>query len=419
MASDPLFLGIDLGTSGARAVVIDAGGAVVASGRAALATFGDNHRSPAVWWQAVEVAVDGALAGVDRGRIVALAVDGTSGTMVAVDAGGVPLGDAIMYNDATDQSDILAAIAQLAPAESAAHGASSALARAIVLQARAPDAILHQADWIAMRFGGRRISDANNALKTGYDPVASVWPDWIGKTGMNPRLLPPVVEPGQATGVITPEAAARFGLTAHTQVVAGTTDGCASFLATGADQPGSGVTVLGTTLTLKILSERPIFAPEFGIYSHRILGMWLAGGASNSGGGAILAHVTAQEREALSPRLVPEVATGLDYYPLPKPGERFPIADPDLPSRTTPRPADPAVFLQALYEGVAAIEALGYRQLAALGSPALRDLRSVGGGAASPEWTAIRARTLGVPFLAALSDEAAYGTALLARAGAA
>ncbi|TGQ88133.1 carbohydrate kinase, partial [Mesorhizobium sp. M1C.F.Ca.ET.204.01.1.1] len=65
-----------------------------------------------------------------------------------------------------------------------------------------------------------------------------------------------------------------------------------------------------------------------------------------------------------------------------------------------------------------AIETSGYRQLADLGGPALRSVRSVGGGARNPVWTAIRERQLRVPFFEALSEEAAAGTARLALQGA-
>ncbi|MGL6209100.1 MAG: FGGY-family carbohydrate kinase, partial [Paracoccaceae bacterium] len=180
---------------------------------------------------------------------------------------------------------------------------------------------------------------------------------------------------------------------------------------------GDGVTGLGTTLTLKILSDRPIFAPEYGIYSHRLLGMWLAGGASNSGGAALLAHFSAGEIAALSVGMDAEADTGLDYYPLPGVGERFPIADPGMVGRVSPRPDDPVRFLQGLLEGIAGIEALGYARLAELGGPALTSVRSMGGGAGNAAWSAIRARKLGVPMLAPLSEAAAYGAALVARRG--
>ena len=412
-----LFLGLDLGTSGARAVVIDSQGAEIATAKAAMAEFGSDPRDPEVWWQATQAALRGALRGLDVLRIRALAVDGTSGTMLAVDAQGQPLGAALMYNDACTDTEILDRINAFAPATSAARGASSALARAIQLQDRDPACLLHQADWISFQFSGQMLSDGNNALKTGYDPQKNAWGSWIADTGLNMALLPKVVEPGTPIGLIAPPAAAKFGLAETTLVVAGTTDGCASFLATGASLLGDAVSALGTTLTLKILSDRPIFAREYGIYSHRILGMWLAGGASNTGGAALLRHFSAQDIARLTPSISPEMPTGLNYYPLPKDGERFPIADPQMASRTQPRPTSDAQFLQALFEGIAAVEALGFSRLAELGAPKLRRLRSVGGAAANPALTAIRTRALGVEMAKPVSDEAAYGTALLARRG--
>ena len=418
MSASALFLGLDLGTSGARAVVIDATGAQVASFRSAIADHGTNHRDPVLWWGAAQTALRGALAQVEVGQVRAIAVDGTSGTMLAVDGAGQPLGEGLMYNDPCIDTGILQSITAQAPAASAAHGATSGAARAMLLARRAPQKVLHQADWISWHLSGQMVSDANNALKTGYDPVAARWPEWLASAGTDVTLLPPVVEPGTRIGTVTAQAATDFGLAYDCLVVAGTTDGCASFLATGASEPGDGVTALGTTLTVKLLSDRPIFAPDYGIYSHRILGQWLAGGASNSGGAALLAHFTPDQMAALSPRIDPETDTGLDYYPLPAVGERFPIADPALAPRITPRPLRDADFLHALFEGVAGIEALAFQRLVELGAPPLREVRSVGGGAANPVWARIRARRLGVAMVAPLSDEAAFGTALLAMRGA-
>ncbi|WP_027059016.1 FGGY-family carbohydrate kinase [Mesorhizobium loti] len=416
----PLVIGIDIGTSGARAVAMRPDFSIAGQSAVRLDRFGQNPRDPSSWWQAVQAALTELLSGIDRAAVRAIAVDGTSGTLLPVDDAGRPLAEPRMYNDKVADDAILAAIAREAPAASAAHGATSGLAKALRFQ-HLPGiaAVLHQADWIAGNLSGRfDVSDENNALKTGYDVEARRWPDWIAATGLRMDLLPDVVEPGDVTGTLTAAAAELFGLPRDVVVVAGTTDGCASFLATGATAAGDGVTALGSSLTIKILSDRPISAPRFGIYSHRLGDAWLAGGASNSGGKVLAQHFPLARIIELSAAIDPTIETGLDYYPLSTSGERFPIADPALPPRLSPRPADDADYLKAMFEGMAAIEALGYRRLAELGAPALTSVRSVGGGAANPAWTDIRQRKLGVDFLPTLSDEAAAGTARLALKGA-
>ncbi|MDQ2805220.1 MAG: FGGY-family carbohydrate kinase, partial [Pseudomonadota bacterium] len=335
-------------------------------------------------------------------------------TIVAVDAGGEPTGPLSLYNDRAEPGDV-AAVAGVMPADSAAGGVTSPLARALGLRRTGAAHILHEADWIAGRLGaGFAVTDANNALKTGYDPRLTAWPDWIGAI-LPVATLPHVVEPGNALGLIG-SAAAALGLPPDAIIVAGTTDGCASFLATGAQHTGDGVTALGSTLTLKLLSDVPIFAPEMGIYSHRLLGRWLAGGASNTGGAALACFFAPEVLAALSARIDPLRPTGLDYYPLPGRGERFPVNDPALLSRAEPRPGDDVAFLHGLLEGIAAVEALGYRRLRELGGPALRRVLTVGGGAGNAAWTVLRKRALGVAVETVPGREAAFGTALLARA---
>ncbi|MDF2389291.1 FGGY-family carbohydrate kinase, partial [Nostoc ellipsosporum NOK] len=375
----PLVVGIDIGTSGARAVAMRRDFSIVGQTAVRLDRFGQNPRDPWIWWQAVQAALEELLAGIDRTTVRAIAVDGTSGTLLPVDSDGRPLAEPLMYNDKVDDADILAVIAREAPEASAAHGATSGLAKALRFQ-QLPGIgrMLHQADWIAGNLSGRfDVSDENNTLKTGYDVEARCWPDWIAATGMRMDLLPRTVEPGDVTGTLTTTVANLFGLPGDVAVVAGTTDGCASFLATGAAAAGDGVTALGSSLTIKILSDRPISAPRFGIYSHRLGDIWLAGGASNSGGKVLAQHFPLARIIELSAAIDPTTETGLDYYPLGTPGERFPIADPALPPRLSPRPASDADYLKAMLEGMASIEALGYGRLAELGAPALTSVRSV------------------------------------------
>ncbi|NVN13760.1 FGGY-family carbohydrate kinase, partial [Nguyenibacter vanlangensis] len=201
------------------------------------------------------------------------------------------------------------------------------------------------------------------------------------------------------------------GLPPGAVVHAGTTDGCASFLATGADRAGDAVTALGSTLVVKLLSDVRIDAPSYGIYSHRIGGRYLVGGASNSGGAVLLGLFGVDRLAALTAGLRPDMPTGLDYYPLLRAGERFPVSDPAFQPRLEPRPADDGVFFQGVLEGMAMIEATGYARLEQLGATALRSVRTVGGGAANAGWTALRQARIGVPFLPSRSEDACVGAA--------
>jgi D-ribulokinase len=415
-----LVIGIDVGTSGVRCVAMDAAGKITAQSSVHMSDHGADQRAAETWRRAATAALHWLLAQINPKSVRALAVDGTSGTMLAIDKNGEPLAPAIMYSDPVSDAAILASIAASAPECSAARGATSGLAKAMTFQdLPGLTRVVHQADWIAGMLSGRfDISDDNNALKTGYDPVLRQWPDWVARTGMKVNLLPKVIAPGTRISQVSTGAAEIFGLSADTIIVAGTTDGCASFLATGAGAPGEGVSALGSSLTIKLLSERPVNAPQFGIYSHRIGDKWLAGGASNSGGKVLAAHFSVARIVELSKRIDTETDTGRDYYPLAKDGERFPIADPSLKPKMLPRPKDDAEFLKAIFEGIANIEALGYRRLAELGCLPLASVRSVGGGAVNQVWTRIRARKLGVPMLPALSGEAAAGAARLALQGA-
>lgn len=93
------------------------------------------------------------------------------------------------------------------------------------------------------------------------------------------------------------------------------------------------VTSLGSTLAIKLLSDTRIEDSRFGVYSHRLDDKWLVGGASNSGGAVLRQLFTDDQLEKLSEQINPLEASPLDYYPLPKAGERFPVSDPNLPPR--------------------------------------------------------------------------------------
>lgn len=416
------YIGLDLGTGGCRGIAIDAGGRVLAQRRVELPPprggGAEREQDPQLWWEAVQEVLAGLAAELGP-RAAALAVDGTSGTVLLADGRGEPLTPGLMYNDARALAQA-ERIARQAPRMSAAHGPSSGLAKLLWLSERAPGAeyALHQADWIVGRLTGRwGVSDEHNALKSGYDPVARAWPDWLPATGLPPRLLPAVTAPGTVIGPVSAAVGARLGLPQGTMVVAGTTDSIAAFLATGAEAVGDAVTSLGSTLAVKLLTDRPVFAPEYGVYAHRLGRRWLTGGASNTGGAVLRRYFSQAELDRLTPRLDPDHPTGLDYYPLAAPGERFPQADPGLAPRLTPRPEDDALFLQGMLEAMTRIEVQAYRRLQALGATYPRRVFTTGGGAGNPAWMRMRRAALGVEWASARHHEAAYGAALLALRG--
>ncbi|MCF6363443.1 MAG: FGGY-family carbohydrate kinase [Gammaproteobacteria bacterium] len=430
MPNDPLYIGIDLGTSGCRASAIDDRGQPQGETSVALPAAKHNGRyceqDPILWWQAVGDCLEQLLTQIPANKVAAIAINGTSATLLLTDADGKPLGPALMYNDsrASEQATRIAAIA---PAGTAAQGPSSTLAKLLWLQdeglTEQAQHALHQADWVAARLSDRYgVSDTNNALKLGFDTQDNKWPDWLDALSIPRRLLPEVVPPGTPLAPLSPDNARRFGLSMDTLVVAGTTDSTAAFLATGASRPGEAVTSLGSTLVLKVITERPVFDARYGIYSQPLVingqQRWLVGGASNSGGAVLRQFFNDRQMRELTPRLRPERRLCLEYYPLPAPGERFPVNDSQLAPCMTPRPHDDTRFFQALLEGISRIEKRGYDLLAELGAPYPVTVRSTGGGAGNPAWTAIRRSLLGVPMLTAKHSDAAVGTALLARRGA-
>lgn len=404
------YLGLDFGTSGARACVIDAIGAPLFQQHL---HFTENTSQE---WQAALQQLLTAIPAEFRGKLASIAICGTSATTLLCDAAGQPLLPALLYNDGRAQAE-----AARLPAGHITASATSSLAKLHWFMQQPESAkarhLLHQADWLAFLLHGKPgVSDYHNSLKLGYDVAALRYPDALVPDDWLP-LLPKVLEPGTDIGPVTHQAAADYGLPDHCRVRAGTTDSIAAFFASGVSEPGQAVTSLGSTLVLKLLSEVRVEAAEYGVYSHRCGDRWLAGGASNCGG-KVLEQLFGKERlPQLAAQIDPAQPTGLDYYPLPATGERFPINDAALAPRLQPRPEDDVRYLQGLLESLARIEAQGYALLKAFGATPLREVLTAGGGAANAAWTAIRTHALGVPVAPAPQTEAAYGAALLAMHG--
>lgn len=417
------YLGLDFGTSGARSIAIDSLGQICHEARA---DYGGDLADPVTWRWALLTLLS-QLPPAIANRLTRIAIDGTSGTMLLVDGEGLPIGGALLYND--DRG--AAWVDRLRPLVPENHGVLSATSTLVKLLwslehlplDSEPVYLLHQADWIASLLHGLLgHSDYNNALKLGYDVEKLCYPDWLLNLELTTRLiaplLPKVHSPGTTVGLILETIAARFNIASTCQICAGTTDSIAAFLAAGAVNVGEAVTSLGSTLALKLLSPVRLDDSAAGIYSHRLGDRWLVGGASNTGGAVLRHYFDDRQLATLTTQLMTMDLTNpspYDYYPLLRPGERFPINDPNLPPRLTPRPGDPAAFLYGLLDSMARIETLGYGLLG--GATSLRRVYTAGGGAQNLAWTSIRQRRLGVAVGASAQVEAAYGAARLARDG--
>jgi D-ribulokinase len=412
------YLGIDFGTSGARALVIDDTACIQAEVRYPweISAVSDLTKN----WQTALFTLLGHIPEELRREMRAIAINGTSSTVLLADAAGNPVDEPLMYNDGRG-SAVVEPLRSIAPPNHTVLSATSSLAKLLWMQQLPAfsDAryFLHQADWLAFLLHGQiGISDYHNALKLGYDVEELKYPAWLENLQI-PIHLPKILPPGTPVAELRPEIAAQFGFPHNCLVCTGTTDSIAAFLASGAQLPGEAVTSLGSTLVLKLLSRTRLEDARYGIYSHRLGDLWLTGGASNTGGAVLKQFFADDELESLSLKINKSKPSKLDYYPLLKPGDRFPINDPDLPPRLTPRPENEVEFLHGLLESIARIEAYGYELLQKLGADKLSRVYTAGGGAANPTWTAIRRRYLKAPVFASAKTEAAFGTALLAMRG--
>ena len=446
----PLFLGIDLGTSGVRAMAVAADGRVAADAAAPLATgiatgpAGWHEQSPSAWWQAVcqtLAALANELRAGGIARLAAVAVDGTSGTLVALDGAGEPLRPALMYNDsrATAEAELLnQTAADFCRKLGYRFQASFALAKILWLARNEPDVFrraawfVHQADYVQGRLTGRPgMSDYSNALKTGYDLVDECWPAWIDTWGPMSQRLPRVAAVGSRVGEISAAAAAETGLPRGLPVVAGATDGTAAFVASGVHRPGDYNTTLGTTLVFKGASRKICGHPDGLIYCHKLPeGLWLPGAASNTGGEWIARLFAGADLRALDAAAAERLPNECLAYPLARTGERFPFRSATAEGFWLPEPADRSARYAAGLQGVALVERLCYDVLdKATGTSGGEvfhaeatgvsggEVFSTGAASRSDVWMQCRADVTGRVIHRPQCGQSAFGAAVLAAAG--
>jgi sugar (pentulose or hexulose) kinase len=448
----PIVIGVDLGTSGVRALAATSEGQVLAraatdyqvSGRPGSTSSGASPAgglpgTPVVheqdadgWWRATAAAllqISGLLSGlgVRPANLQALAIDGTSGTVVPLAADGSPIAPAIMYGDrrARDEAaELSSALRDHCQRHGYRFDASFGMPKMLWLARHEPGIfertvqLAHQADVIIGRLTGRfDVTDESTALKSGYDLFARRWPaDFARWPGLVDRL-PTVEEPGAPLGGLTAQAAAETGLPQGLTVVAGVTDGTAAALASGIHEPGEHNTTLGTTLVFKTLSARPATDSTGRLYSHRLPGdRWLPGAASNTGGAWIDAWFPGVDRQALDQDALSRLPGAIAAYPLVGRGERFPFVKENAVGFFSSEPADETERYAACLAGVGLVERLAYDCLDRACGTTGGMVYATGGAIRSDAWMQVRADVTGRTYLRPEVGESAFGSAILAAA---
>jgi len=426
-----LFLGIDVGTQSSKALVVDvAGGAVLGRGSSPHAMIeglppGHLEQSPEHWLTAVEQAVASALAGLDRGRVAALAVSGQQHGCVVLDAEGAVLRPAKLWCDTATVVEAQELSAQLGRQVPTGYTASKLLwlrrhEPAIWQRIRT---VLLPHDFVNLRLTGIAAMEAGDASGTGwFDPVQRRF-DPAAIAAIDPQLadwLPALRPAGELLGGLSADGARRLGLPAGLPVALGGGDNMMSAIGSGAVAPGVVTISLGTSGTIFARSEQPAIDPagliapfcsSDGAWLPLLCVMNLTGVTEEV---RLLTGRSHDDLTALA-QAVPWGAQGLCWLPYLL-GERVP----DLPTATgtllglRPGALRPGPLYRAAIEGCASNLALGLDRLRRF-LPPIERVHLVGGAAHNPLWQQVLADLLAVPVVPLREAEsAALGAALQA-----
>jgi xylulokinase len=435
-----MYLGIDLGTSGIKAVLVDETETVRASHTEALEISrlhsGWSEQNPEDWWQATLRALD-ALAARDPGAMAAVQGIGLSGQMhgaVLLDDAGEPLRPAILWNDTRCETECreleesLPSLRQITgnPAMPGFTAPKLLWVRKHepAIFSRTKIVLLPKA-YLRYRLTGELIEEMSDASGTLWlDVGGRAWSEAaLAATGLSIGHMPRLVEGSDPAGRLTDALCRRWGMAAAPVLAGGAGDNAAGAVGLGAIRPGSAFVSLGTSGVLWATTDRFRPNPEATVHAfcHALPGLWHQMGVTLSAA-ACLAWWSgvAQEKEASLLEALPEVPTApspVTFLPYLS-GERTPYNDGAIRgafvglSQDTSR----AALTQAVLEGVA----FSFRDcLDALRSAGtvITEADVIGGGSRSGTWIAILASVLGITLhrLADGEHGGAFGAARLGR----
>lgn len=426
------FIGIDIGSQGARVVLLGPKGEVISEKEQefSLNEKSREEQSPAMWWETclkiLEALIEDVRHKINVNDIKAIAVTSTSGTVIPLDKNNELLHNALMYSDkraAEVVSECKEAGGKYYDGRPAYTGfnASSGLCKMVWYVKHFPEKVpkinkwVHAADFITGKLCDKfGISDDTNALKSGYDIFTGSWPDYLyKKLPLKKEWLPKVVPSGTPIGNLSSNLTKKLGLEREVKVVAGMTDGCVSQIASGAVKVGDWNTTIGTTMVIKGVTQKPIFDLEGRLYNHRHPeGYFMPGGAGNTGADWVSLDFK-DDLEALTAGAEDHIPSGYIAWPLRTEGERFPIIAPQARGFIPDGLSRQEQFI-ANMEGVAYLEKYAYEMIENLSGEKVKAVYTAGGGSKSDIWLKIRSNVLNLPIYKMKHISGAVGAAILA-----
>lgn len=227
-------------------------------------------------------------------------------------------------------------------------------------------------------------------------------------------MLPSVVKSGTLIGRVCLTARVETGLP-DAAVIAGTTDGIAGLIASGASLPADANTTLGTTLVWKVLSTKKPMASDSAIYTHlHPAGLWAPGAASNTGPGSVRPPNGLFPSEELDKAALEHLPSEVYCYPISGQGERFPFVNNSAQGFVVGVCTDEMSWYAAQLQAIAFVERWGYEVLEKCGVSIGPAIFSTGRAASSGGFSRLRASVLKRTVLRSAHPDAAFGAAVLA-----
>ncbi len=451
----PYLVGIDVGTTGARTLIIDELGNVVGSATSDYPMYTPQplwaEQDPEDWWQGVILATRVAIeqAQIAPSAITAVGLTGQMHGMVLLDEYGAVVRPCIMWNDQRTAQECAWIMDTMGRERFTAITLNPALPgftapKLIWMRTHEPANyararhLLLPKDYIRYRLTGEFATEVSDASGTVLlDVRRRAWSsEVLDALEIPSSWMPRCVESPEVTGIISAEAAKLTGLPAGLPVVGGGGDQAASAVGTGIVEPGLVSVTLGTSGVVFAYADQPAREPQGRLHTfcHAVPGKWHMMGVALSSGGSLrwfrdtlgqpekmvagLSRVDPYEILTAEAAAAPAGCEGLIYTPYLS-GERSPYPDPNVRGTffgLTLR-HDKRHLVRAVLEGVAYSLRDSLELFRELGIP-IREVRAGGGGARSLVWRQILADVFGVELTTVnVTDSTAFGAALLAGVG--